>query len=389
MSPPTADAGRLLVLHVLEALEGGTARHLVDVVTHATATDHVVVIPDRRVGGLTDETARGRLEAAGAKVHVVDLRRSPWSPANLRALVRLRRIGQEVRPDVIHGHSSIGGLLARLVVRGHGPPVVYTANGVTDVRIGVAVERLLRRWTAAFVATSASEGALAARLGVADPTCIIVIPNGIDLDPPPAPLDLRARCAVPDGAPLVGTIARLVPQKAPTDFVAACAVVAARHPSARFVAIGGGVLEEEFEAAVDAAGLRGRLTRIDSLPDAAGVLGQLDVFMLASRFEGGPYAPLEAMRASTPVVLTNVTGSTDAVEDGVSGRLVPAADPAALGTAVADLLDDPTGAARLGAAGRRRVEHSFDVRSMAAALEALYRGVVTSRVGSSPPTDRK
>ena len=111
--------------------------------------------------------------------------------------------------------------------------------------------------------------------------------------------------------------------------------------------------------------------------------------MLASRFEGGPYAPLEAMRASTPVVLTNVTGSTDAVEDGVSGRLVPAADPAALGTAVADLLDDPTGAARLGAAGRRRVEHSFDVRSMAAALEAVYRGVVTSRVGSSPPTDRK
>lgn len=383
MTEPTAATRRLRVLHVLEALEGGTARHLVDIVTHARAADHVVVIPDRRVGGLTDETARARLEAAGADVHILDLRRTPWSPANLKALMDLRQLVRRVEPDVVHGHSSIGGLLARLVARQRGVPAVYTANGITDVRIGIVVERRLRGLTAAFVATSASEGALAAELRAADPDRIVVIPNGIELDLPSNPIDLRERCGAPAGASLVGSIARLVPQKAPEHFVAACAVVADRHPDARFVLIGGGELQHEFDAAVDAAGLRDRLTQIDSLPFAAGVLDQLDVFVLASRFEGGPYAPLEAMRASTPVVLTDVIGSRDAVEDGVSGRLVPAGDPVALGHAVADLLDDPAAATRLGEAGRRRLEEHFDVRSMVRALEDVYRAVSTP--GSALP----
>jgi glycosyltransferase involved in cell wall biosynthesis len=369
-------AERLTVVHVLEALEGGTARHLCDVATHVTGARHVVVIPDRRVGGLTDETARGRLEAAGAEVRVLGMRRTPWSPANASALLALRRLLLDVEPDVVHGHSSIGGLLARLAVRGHGPPAVYTANGITRVRVGVAVERALRRWTAAFVATSASEGRLAAEQHLADADRIVVIPNGIELDPPASPVDLRSTYGIPAGAPLVGSIARLVWQKAPEDLAAAFAAVARRRPDARFVVIGGGELEREFEAAVDAHGLRGQLTRIDQLPGAGGVLDQLDVFVLASRFEGGPYAPLEAMRAGTPVVLTDVVGSRDAVEDGVSGRLVAPGDPRALGDAVADLLDDPVERARLGAAGRARVEADFDLRRMATALEQVYRLVV-------------
>jgi glycosyltransferase involved in cell wall biosynthesis len=368
---------RPVVLHVLEALEGGTARHLVDVATHATGVRHVVAIPERRVGGLTDESARARLEAAGAEVHPVAMRRTPWSPANAAAFRELRRLGRTVGPDVVHGHSSVGGLLARLVVRGHGPPAVYTANGITQVRAGIAVDRSLRRWTSAFVATSPSEGDLAVALGVARPEQVAVIPNGIELEGPPSPVDLRERCGVPAGAPLVGTIARLVPQKAPEVFVAACAEVARARPDARFVIVGGGQLEDAFEQAVDAAGLRDRLTRIDQLPDAAGVLGQLDVFVLASRFEGGPYAPLEAMRAGTPVVLTDVIGSRDAVEDGVSGRLVPAEDPVALGRATVELLEDPAARTRMGAAARARVEAHFDVRSMAAALEEVYRRVVS------------
>ena len=98
--------------------------------------------------------------------------------------------------------------------------------------------------------------------------------------------------------------------------------------------IGSGELEQPVDAAVIDAGLQERFTRIPSLPGAAGVLGQLDVFALSSRFEGGPYAPLEAMRAETPVVLTEVVGSRDTVEDGVSGLVVPPADVHALADAV-------------------------------------------------------
>ena len=54
------------MLHVLEALEGGTARHLVDVVRTAQGIEHHVAIPSKRVGGLTDRAATGRMAAAGA-----------------------------------------------------------------------------------------------------------------------------------------------------------------------------------------------------------------------------------------------------------------------------------------------------------------------------------
>ena len=372
-------AERSVVLHVLEALEGGTARHLGDIATYATGSRHHVVIPPRRVGGLTDETALPRLAAAGAEVHLLDLHRTPWSPANGRALVGLRRLVRSVRPDVVHGHSSIGGLLARLATSPRARPTVYTANGVTTVRAGVLVERLLRHRTTAFVATSPSEADHAAALGLTTGVRVAVIPNGIELDPPPAPVDLRAELGLAATTPLFGTISRLVAQKAPEDLVAACRVTLDRVPGAHAVVIGDGELADQYEAAVDAAGVRDRLHRIASLDGAGGVLGQLDVFLLASRFEGGPYAPLEAMRARTPVVLTDVVGSRDAIEDGVSGRLVPPGRPDLLGAAVADLLVDADERARLGAAGRARVVERFDVRGMGAALDELYTELVSAR----------
>ena len=368
------------VLHVLEALEGGTSRHLVDVVEHATATEHVTVVPERRVGGLTDPLAVDRLVRAGAAVQHLEMHRTPWSPANATALRGLRRLLRRERPDIVHGHSSIGGLLARVASTGLRLPTVYTPNGIAQARIGIAAERALRSRTDVLVAVSHSEADLARRLRLSRGE-VVVIPNGIDLTEPPAPLDLRSHLGFPPSAPLVGTISRLVPQKAPEDFVAACAVVAGRIPEARFVLVGSGELEAGVERAVDAAGLRPRFGRIGELPGAAGALGQLDVFALSSRFEGGPYSPLEAMRAGVAVVLTDVVGSHDAVEDGVSGRLVPPGDPDALGTAIADLLGDGDERRRIAAAGRTRVVSLFDVRAMGSALDDLYARVHSARPG--------
>ena len=368
----TAVGERARVLHVLEAIEGGTSRHLVDVVTHAKGTEHIVAVPARRIGGATDETALPLLRASGADVRLLPMRRTPWSPANVVAVARVRRLIRSVHPDVVHGHSSIGGLLARLAATGTGRPAVYTPNGITPVRAGVLVERAMRRRTGVLVAVSPSEAELAVRLRIIGRPDVVVIRNGVELDPPLPPLDLRTHLGLTPGTTLVGTIARLVPQKAPEDFVSACQIVSETVPEVRFVMIGSGKLEADVDAAVARAGLRDRFYRIPTLPGAAGVLGQLDVFALSSRFEGAPYAPLEAMRAGTPVVLTAVVGSRDTVEDGVSGLIVPPGDPRALADAIAALLIDPDRRQRLGEAGRNRVAEHFDVRIMGASLDVLY-----------------
>src|SRR5690242_21839311 len=125
-----------MVLHVLEAIEHGTARHVIDVVGHARDVEHEVVVPPVRVGGLTDESAVGRMRAAGAVVHLLPMRRTPWAPRNAEALARLVALIRARRPEIVHGHSSIGGLLARVAATATRTPRCYTPNGVTNVKAG-------------------------------------------------------------------------------------------------------------------------------------------------------------------------------------------------------------------------------------------------------------
>jgi glycosyltransferase involved in cell wall biosynthesis len=369
----------LRVLHVVEAIEGGLARHVAQIVRHVPA-EHHVALPRQRVGGFTDGEAVATMAAAGGNLHVTPMRRSPANVRNASAVARVRHLIRTVHPDAVHGHSAVGGALARLSAIGTEARRVYTPNGLLRSRRAIAIERGLGRITDAFVAVSETEGEVAARLGVAAPERISVIPNGIELDDPGPPVvDLRARLCIDHATPLVGTIARLAPQKAPEVFIRACAQIGAAMPDARFVLIGEGPLARLVEAEIAASGLDGRLLRLGGVHGAATVLPQLDVFVLASRYEGGPYAPLEAMRAGTPVVLTEVTGSRDTIEHGRSGLFAPCDDPPALAAQVIRLLGDPALRRRLAEGGRNRLVQSFDVLVMADRLAELYQTLRSTR----------
>lgn len=368
----------LRVLHVLEALEGGTSRHVVDLVRWTPDVRQHVAIPQHRVGGVTDETAAPALDAHGAEVHPVAMTRNPATPANAQALVELARLVRRLRPDVVHAHSSIGGLLGRTAAGTARVPAVYTPNGVTDVPAGLLVERSLRALTARLVAVSTSEAERVARFRLVGRDQIRVVPNGIDLDREPEPYDLRAHLGISSHAPLVGTIARLVPQKDPLTWVAMAALVAEQVPDARFAIIGDGALRPEVDAAVAQAGLADRLHVVPHLPEADRAIPSFDVFALSSVFEGAPYAPMEAMRASVPVVLTEVAGSADLITDGVDGRLVPPGDAAALAGAVLEQLTDRARAQQRAARARRAMDARFSGDVMGRRTREVYAEVAAN-----------
>jgi glycosyltransferase involved in cell wall biosynthesis len=366
------------VLHVVEAIEGGLARHVAQVVQHVPA-EHHVALPSRRVGGFTDSTAVTTMVAAGAHLHVTAMRRSPANVRNAAAIARVRGLIRALRPDVVHGHSSIGGAAARLAAVGARIPRVYTPNGLLTSPSALAIERRLGRLTEAFVAVSETEAEFAERRGLAPPNRIFVIPNGIELDDPGPPvIDLRARLGIDVSTPLVGTVSRLAHQKAPEVFVRACGRVGAAFPDTRFVLVGEGPLARLVAAEIAEAGLDGRMLHLRGVHGAPTLMRQFDVFVLASRYEGGPYAPLEAMRTGTPVVVTDVIGRRDTVEDGRSGLVVPPDDPDALAAAVAQLLADPDLRRRLAEGGRARLAHRFDVRRMADRLGILYQTLTST-----------
>jgi glycosyltransferase involved in cell wall biosynthesis len=301
------------------------------------------------------------------------MRRLPPHPVNAAAVIRLRSLISQLSPAVVHGHASIGGALGRLAAAGSRVPALYSPHSLEPAqhRLAGVIELGLRPFTSRLVAVSASEAEVARKMHLVAPERIAVIPNGVDLGIQTS----RSRSALGLGGdvPLVGMVARLAPPKDPLTFLAACALVGDRLPDAHFALVGDGPLRASVEAAARQTGLGHRLHHLAGVTDAAALVGGFDVFVLSSAFEGGPYAPLEAMRAGVPVVLTDAVGNRDVVEPGISGELVPPGDAAALAAAVIRLLEDaPYRGAVIDAAGARLRER-FDVKQMGESLGALYR----------------
>jgi glycosyltransferase involved in cell wall biosynthesis len=368
------------VLHVVEAVEGGVARHLVNLVRHVDAEHHVVA-PHERDWGVTDSAAFDEMARAGARIEFLDMRRSPSSPQTAAAVPKVHRIINRLRPDVVHGHSSIGGAVARLAAVGTRARRVYTPHGLFPARAAYAMERALGRITDRFIAASPSEARLAQRLRLVPPDRMFVIPNGLDLSlPDGATVDVRARLGVDPSTLVVGMVGRLAPQKAPEVFVRACAKVASDLTDTRFVLVGDGPLADDVMAEIDATGRADHFLLLRDRPDAETLMGQFDVFALSSRYEAGAaYAVMEAMRAAVPVVVTDGVGNRDAIVDGRSGLVVPRDDPDRLAQAILRLLSSPDLRRRVGRAGRDRVAARFDLREVARSITRLYRSLAAGK----------
>jgi glycosyltransferase involved in cell wall biosynthesis len=375
--PPRARfVGKTTVLHVLEAVEAGVSRHIANMVRHVDAR-HIVVLPQERVGGLTDTAVFDAIDAAGAEVIHLEMRRAPADHRNAAAIRRVHGLIRSTRPAIVHGHSAIGGAVARLAAVGTRAATVYTPHGIFPSRCAQALERALGRRTDRLVAMSESEAQLARRLRMIEPERIVVIPNGIDVtERCRSGTDLRTALGIPATAPLVGAVARLAAQKAPEVFLEACARVAAGNPTVRFVLIGDGPLAGRVQGAIDALGLHDRLVWVRTCISAEALTGQFDVFALPSRYEAGaPYAVMEAMRAEVPVVLTDVVGNRDAVRHEQTGLVVPPDDPGALATAIERLLADAQLRRRLAKAARADLEDRYDIERWGEAVASLYQSL--------------
>jgi glycosyltransferase involved in cell wall biosynthesis len=311
-----------------------------------------------RAGGILE----GRVQSADFDVHPFPFR-GDWSPTATFGLARLAR---QWKPDVVHAHDP-HALAASLVVG---------APRVASRRVDFAVQGRASRWKYGrcerIVAVSEAVAAVLRRDGVA-PDRVRVVYEGVpDRRPVPGGRAMLEALGVPLKALVVGNVAALTDHKDHETLLSAAAEVATRVPAVQFVIVGDGERKAALLAQAAALGLNGRVVFAGFREDLDRLIPAFDVFCLSSKMEGLGTSLLDAMCFARPVVATAAGGIPEAVEDGVTGRVVPVQDPAALTSALVDLLVDPAGRERLGTAGRRRFEARFSADRMVEATLAVY-----------------
>jgi len=300
------------------------------------------------------------------------------------------------RFDVVHTHSAKAGALGRVAARRVGVArIVHTYHGFpfhqfqSPLRraVYVGIERALARVTNQFLAVGPAVAAEAVRRRIVPPESVRTIGVAVDTAarPPQAMARAEARrlLGVPPGMRVVGTVGRLDYQKAPDDFVAALARLDADDVFG--VWIGDGPLRASTEKLAARRGLAGRMCFTGQRSDVPMLLPGLDVFAMASRYEGLPCAVVEAMVAGLPVVATAVNSVPDIVVAGQTGLLVPPGRPELLSRALRHLLDNPALAAQLGSAGRTHLGAELAPAALGQILDETYRPPPPADVRRAPP----
>jgi glycosyltransferase involved in cell wall biosynthesis len=221
----------------------------------------------------------------------------------------------------------------------------------------------------------AVSGAVAAvlRQGGVPPERVRVVYEGVpDRRPDPGGRAMLESLGIPMTALVVGTVAALTDHKDHPTLLSAAARVVARVPNAYFVIVGAGERKADLQAEAASLGLPGRVFFTGFREDLDRLIPAFDVFCLSSKMEGLGTSLLDAMCFARPVVATAAGGIPEAVEDGVTGRVVPVQDPAALAAALVAVLGDASERSRMGAAGRMRFESRFSATRMVDATLAVY-----------------
>lgn len=329
---------------------------------------HRSVVIAQRGGELARRSAQ-----AGLATHEVAMR-GEWDVA---AVGRIAALLRAQRPAIVHMHTSHAHTLGVVASKwsGIGKRVVSRRVDFSIHRHALSLSGLKYRYGVdRYVAISQAVRDQLVQDGVAAER-IAIVNSGVD----PARFrggdgaKARKDLGVPDGVPLVGTIAHFGWHKSLETLIAAASAVVAQVPDAWIAIVGDGDLRPQLEAERAKSPVASRIVMPGFRANVADFLAAFDLFVMPSVKEGLCTSILDAFAVGVPVVAARAGGIPELVADGATGRLVAPRDPAALSAAIVAALRDPAGNARLVAGARALLEARFTQDAMVDGTLAVYR----------------
>ncbi|MEX0725771.1 MAG: glycosyltransferase family 4 protein [Planctomycetaceae bacterium] len=327
-----------------------------------------------------------------------ELRRDLHPLRDIKAYRALLRTLRELKPDLVHTHSSKAGILGRAAAAKLGIPAVHTVHGAA-FHVGQHplvhwVYRQAERWAAKrceriISVADAMTGQYVAA-GIAPREKFITIYSGMEVEaflhPPRDPADVRKELGIAPEEVVIGKVARLFHLKGHDAILNIAQEVVAKNPRARFLFVGDGILRTDIERRIAAMGLTGRFVFTGLVPPARipELIAAMDMVVHTSLWEGLARVLPQGLISGKPVVSFDVDGAREVVISGETGFLVPVGDHQKLAEAIIMLADDPALRRRLGRTGRERFTEPFRHQEMTRRVREVYADVIRAYSSSSP-----
>ncbi len=281
--------------------------------------------------------------------------------------------------DVVNTHSSTDTwltALASLTLR-NAPPLVRTRHISSPTPKNLPTRWLYQTATCHIATTGKRLRQQLIRENGYAPDSITSVPTGIDIAHfvPGDRSAARVALGLPVEGPVIGIVATLRSWKGHRFLVEAFAQLA--HADATLLIVGDGPVRTALNDQISQCGLQGRVVMPGNKRDVRPWLHAMDVFVLPSYAnEGVPQAILQAMLCRLAIVTTDAGSIAEAVENEVSGLIVPAQNAKALALAITRLLADERLRSRLGTEAQRSAKISFGQEGMLDRMENIFHDVV-------------
>lgn len=355
------------VLHITARADlGGGPEHLYQLMAHMPDwVDSYVACPD-------EPPYRGRYVELLDEGHVFDVPHRSFAPASL---IELSASIRENDIDLLHSHGKGAGLYSRLLSLLTGRPCVHTFHGLHIAEYGplqrffyILYERLVGLWTSAGISVSAGEESLIRSSGIMSAKKLKLIENGVAL---PSSVKAARRG---DFLQIVA-VSRYDEQKNPELIIDIAEALKGIIPF-KILVIGQGPRFQKCLKTISEKGLDEFIELIGPTTDPRSFYKAADAFLSTSRWEGMPMAVLEAMSEGLPVVLSDVVGNRDVIQDEITGYLYPLEIPRAAADRLSALLDVKLRNA-IGNAARESVERLYSVDRMSFQTAELYESIMS------------
>ncbi|MFV0444115.1 MAG: glycosyltransferase [Planctomycetaceae bacterium] len=329
------------------------------------------------------------LQAAGIPVTVLG-KRLRFDPL---AAWQLRKELQRTEPDIVHSWLFAANAYTRLAMARSldGPKVVVSERCVDVWKAGwqLSLDRKLISRTDQLIGNSQAVERFYNDLGYpASHTCVIHNAVTTPIGPVFSRSEFLRQLGYPDDVKLVAYVGRLAPQKRVSDLIWAAQLLRQADSRTRLLIVGDGPERDQLIHYAKQAEAADYVRFLGHREDAASLLHLVDVFWLASDFEGLSNSLMEAMACGKPIVVSDIPPNRELVDHSVQGYRANIGDSVAFAQFTRKLFDDPALTARLGAAGRDRMTRDFSLAAMVEKHIRLYRqlmGTTSTVVNDSQP----